>query len=449
MPDSARVPGPSDPASLDARFQAALGALALTPARALLAVSGGPDSLALLRLAAGNPSGLSFVVGHVDHGISPVSGQVAQLVESASRAAGFPFVSEQLGLGPGASETSARQARWQALGRLRTAAGAEWIVTGHQLDDQAETVLMRVLRGSGPAGLAGMSARDGRILRPLLSFRREELAQYVRRHQLDCWLDPANEDSRHDRVWLRRELLPRLAERWPAVTGDLVRAARDAGRWRAAWEQVIELLPGLDVQAEPKAISVAAGVLADYDSEMGAAVVRTLARRLGVVLGEAAAERVLGLVRGAASGRWVPLGGQWRAASAFGRLRLEQGPEPLGAAVLDPEAGTVSWGAWQLWVARDTAPPNQERRSQNAWFPVAAMTVRSPHFGDRMQPLGGLGHRSVARLLQEARVPQGRRSEWPVVELAGQPVWLPGVCRSQASLPEPGTEAVKIDAVHR
>lgn len=426
-----------------------MGALALPPSTALLAVSGGPDSLALLRLAANNPSQLSFVVGHVDHGISSESRTIALRVEAASRAAGFPIVSEQLGLGPGASETVARAARWQALRRLRFGAGAEWIVTGHQLDDQAETVLMRLLRGSGPAGLAGMSARDGRILRPLLSFRREELAQYVRMHQLDFWLDPANEDRRHDRVWLRRELLPLLAGRWPAVRSDLARAARDAGRWRVAWEQVVGLLPGLDVQAEPRAISVAGGVLADYDSAVGAAVVRTLARRLGVVLSAARAERVLDLVRGGESGRWVPLGGQWRAANAFGRLRLERSPEPVGAVVLLPEAGAVSWGAWQFRVARDTTPPHQERRGLSAWFPVAALTVRTPRAGDRMQPLGGPGHRSVARLLQEARVPRGRRSEWPVVELAGQPIWLPGVCRSQAGLPEPGTEAVKIDAVHR
>src|SRR6185312_4932745 len=99
-----------------------------------------------------------------------------------------------LTLGPEASETEARAERYAWLEALRSSLGACMILTAHHADDQVETVLMRVLAGSGPAGLAGMATRRGTLARPLLPFRREALVRYVRSCGLDVWLDPSNQD---------------------------------------------------------------------------------------------------------------------------------------------------------------------------------------------------------------------------------------------------------------
>jgi tRNA(Ile)-lysidine synthase len=435
---------------LEAQFKEEFRSLGVRRCCLLVAVSGGPDSVALLHLLAevAPEFGLTLVVAHVDHGISSESRAVAAGVAALAARLGLQCIERQLHLGASATETTARTARWQALRQMQHAASAARIVTAHHLDDQAETVMMRVLRGTGPAGLAGMSAQDGDVLRPLLSFRPEEPAQYLQLRGLGAWLDPANRDPRHDRAWIRNELIPLLQRRWPRVSQDLAGVGGDAGRWRAAWDDALDKLGGLDLRSEPDGISVAGGVLAGYSSAMGWAVVRAAARRAGATVSGASAERVMELARSGVSGRWVPLGDSWRASNAFGRVRIEQVVAAPERVAVTPASGTVSWGEWTFTLSHEMAPGRQERRGLTAWFPPGALAIRSPAAGDRMQPLGGPGHRAVVRLLQDEKVPLSRRRVWPLLELAGKPTWMPGICRSQSGLPEPGTEALRIDAVH-
>jgi tRNA(Ile)-lysidine synthase len=436
--------------TLDARFREEFRTLGVRHCRLLVAISGGPDSVALAGLLSSVAAefALALVVAHVDHGIARESGEVALAVTALAGRLRLPILQRRLTLGAAATETAARSARWEALRQMRDEAGAAWIVTAHHLDDQAETVMMRVLRGTGPAGLAGMSAQDGDVLRPLLSFRREELAQYLQLRGLGAWLDPANRDPRHDRAWIRNELIPLLQRRWPRVSQDLAGVGGDAGRWRAAWDDALNELGGLDLRSEPDGISVAGGVLAGYSSDMGWAVVRAAARRAGATVSGANAERVVELARSGMSGRWVPLGDSWRASNAFGRVRIERVVAAPDRVAVTPASGTVSWGEWTFTLSQEMAPWRQERRGLTAWFPPGALAIRSPAAGDRMQPLGGPGHRAVVRLLQDEKVPLSRRRVWPLLELAGKPTWMPGICRSQSGLPEPGTEALRIDAVH-
>ena len=142
-----------------------------------------------------------------------VATKVRQLAESYR----LPWLERRLALGTAASETTARTARYRALESMRREAEADVIVTAHHADDQVETVLMRVLRGSGPAGLAGMSLRRGRIVRPLLPFRRSDLARHLLEIGRSGWDDPANADSSHLRSWVRQELMPVLEARLPDV----------------------------------------------------------------------------------------------------------------------------------------------------------------------------------------------------------------------------------------
>lgn len=431
-------------------FRTHLVSLAPPPGgRWLVAVSGGPDSVALLDLLAGCRAelGVELVVGHVDHGIHPESGEVAEGVRRLALDYGLRFACRRLGLGPAATETAARAARYRALEGLRRETGADVVLTAHHADDQAETVLMRVLAGTGPAGLAAMPSRRGRLLRPLLPFRREQLARHVQEAGLWFWSDPANRDPRHLRSWLRSEALPLLETRIPDLGRRLLRVASQAGRDRAAWEAALGVLPGLDCRVEGGGVSLAAEPLSTYDDNLALRLVMAAGARVGCQLGFGRAARVLALARRGRSGGWVPLGSGWLAEVSFGRVRVARvAPPPPARRDLTGERGDATWGEWRFTWSRAPAPAHQERMGRTAWFAPADLAIRPWRAGERVKPIGGVGRRLVVRCLQEARVPRSVRGGWPALEHRGAIVWLPGVCRSDLLVPPPGTEALRVDA---
>jgi tRNA(Ile)-lysidine synthase len=431
-------------------FRRHLATLHLPAARALVAVSGGPDSVALLDLLhrTRDLHQLDLVVAHFDHGIHPASARVAEAVRALAATYRLACEVGRGELGAAAGETLARASRYAWLEATRVRLGAAFVFTAHHADDQVETVLMRTLRGSGAAGLTGMTARRGTLVRPLLPFRRGAMLTYVRGQGLSVWSDPANQDPRHLRAWLRGDVLPLLRTALPAVDAALLAVGRHAARDRAAWNAVLDLLPGLDFRRERDGFSVAARALSGYDSTLGETVVMTAARRVGCRLGPARAARVLRLAARGASGAAIPLGGGWAAEIAFGRLvldRTDRDIEPPAWALRPPE-GEGRWGRWRLRWRPEPAPPRQDRGGFTAWLASAPLVVRGWTPGERIRPLGGTGRRLLVRCFQDARVPRSRRTGWPVLADPDGAVWVPGVCRSDALLPEPGTEAVRVDA---
>ena len=431
-------------------FRRHLSTLHLPAGRALVAVSGGPDSVALLDLLhrTRDLHQLDLVVAHFDHGIHPASARVAEAVRALATTYRLAVEVGRGELGAAAGETLARASRYAWLETTRVRRGAAFVFTAHHADDQVETVLMRTLRGSGPAGLAGMAARQGILIRPLLPFRREAVLRYVRAQALPVWSDPANQDPRHLRSWLRGDVLPLLRTALPEVDAALLAVGRQAARDRAAWNAVLDLLPGLDFRREGDGFSVAARALSGYDSTLGETVVMTAARRVGCRLGPARAARILRLAAHGASGAGIPLGGGWVAEIAFGRLvldRTDRDIEPRAWA-LQPREGEGRWGRWRLRWRPEFAPPRQERGGFTVWLASAPLVVRGWTPGERIRPLGGTGRRLLVRCFQDARVPRSRRAGWPVLADPDGAVWVPGVCRSDALLPEPGTEAVRVDA---
>ena len=437
--------------SLLEEFRRHLPTLLLPPGRALVAVSGGPDSVALLDLLHRTLDlhRLDLVVAHFDHGIHPASAHVAEAVRALASTYRLAYEEGRGSLGTNVGETAARTARYAWLETTRVRVGAGLVLTAHHADDQVETVLMRTLGGSGPAGLAGMAARRGTIVRPLLPFRREAVLRYVRSAGLAVWNDPANQDPRHLRAWLRGDLLPMLRARLPRVDVALLTVGRHAARDRAAWTAALELLPGLDFRLERDGFSVAARALGGYDSAVGETVLMTAARRVGCRLGPVRAARVLRIAARGASGATVPLGERWRAEVAFGRLIVGRvaADAPVPAAwALAGERGEGMWGRWRLRWLPDAAPALQQRTALTAWAVPAVLVVRGWVAGERIRPLGGSGRRLLVRCFQDARVPRTRRAEWPVIAGPDGVVWIPGVSRSDALLPASGTEAVRIDA---
>lgn len=273
----------------------------------LVGVSGGGDSVALLDLLwrGREQHQRPLEVVHVDHGIHPESRRVSDAVEHLAEGYGLVCHVRRLGLGADCSETIARRERRAAMREVQSRTGAARVALAHHADDQVETVLLRVLRGSGPAGLAGMAPRRGPWIRPLLAVPRDELRAHLERHRLSAWQDPANRDTRHLRSWLRIAVLPLLEERLPDLRARLLDLAGQAGRDRRAWNAVPALPERLELEGSEGQLSVAAAPLRGYRSEVQHAVLAALGRRLGVPLGRRRLDRLSGLVASGRSGSGV------------------------------------------------------------------------------------------------------------------------------------------------
>ena len=187
--------------------------------RVLVAVSGGPDSMALLHVLARLQKSLGHqVVAHgVDHGLRREAKAELEAAAEFARTLGVPFGRTEVTVARGGNlQARARAARHAALRVAAIEAGARCIATGHHADDRAETVLLRLLRGAGPAGLAvlpprapGSEGTPPDLIRPLIAARRSAIQAHLARHSIAFAVDPSNRDPRYDRSRVRHELLPR------------------------------------------------------------------------------------------------------------------------------------------------------------------------------------------------------------------------------------------------
>jgi tRNA(Ile)-lysidine synthase len=196
----------------------------------LVAVSGGPDSMALLHVLAGlRGKGAFGLFAHgVDHGLRPEAGAELDLAETFARSLDVPFSRSQVTVGGGSNlQARARDARWAALRQAAGHLGADRIATGHHADDRAETVLMRILRGTGARGLGALPPLDGDRVRPMLRARRADVEAHVARHRIPHANDPSNRDPRFLRTRVRFEVLPVLERLSPQVVEHLCSLSDD------------------------------------------------------------------------------------------------------------------------------------------------------------------------------------------------------------------------------
>lgn len=195
----------------------------------LIAFSGGPDSVCLAALLSSIGLKRPLLGIHVDHGLDPASRKRAFRAQEIARRIGIDCLVEQVEPEQRSGiEAAARKARYQAFARHLEA--GELLVTGHHADDQAETVLMRLLRGAGPAGLAGIPHvrrfAEGWLARPLLDWSRQDILDWLERQELPWIDDPANLDAAFDRNFVRHQVLPLLKRRWPGVTTSIRRSGQ-------------------------------------------------------------------------------------------------------------------------------------------------------------------------------------------------------------------------------
>lgn len=386
--------------------------------RVLAALSGGPDSAALVvALAALRRMGAVAELWalHVDHGLRPGSAAEADSCQLLCDRLEVPLERARVTVGPGNLQAEARRARYAALRQVARRLGATRIATGHTRTDQAETVLLRLLRGSGARGLSGIPPRRGALVRPLIDRSRGEVLAFARQAGFSWLEDPTNRSPRFLRNRVRAEVVPLLERLSPSLERALARAAdllRDDERALDRRARRV-IVPGgacaqqRRLRAEPLAVR--------------RRVVRRLWREARGRTADLAAghvEAVLGLLRRGRPGR-VTLPGGFEARCAYGVLEIGPGGSapPAPAEVGVPGPGVYSIPGRPLQVAIDAAP------GAPVGWPLR-LGPRRP--GDRFTPRGGRGTKKLKAWLIDRKVPRQARDALVVLaDRSGRVLWLP------------------------
>ncbi len=400
----------------------------------LVAVSGGPDSVTLLHLLAAlaPTEGLQLVVGHVEHGLrDDARADMAFTADFATRC-GVPFyvrhvdVRARMAACGESLEEAARALRYTALEQMAGESGATRIATGHTADDQAETVLMRMLRGAGVSGLAGIPPRRGIIIRPLLSLWRREIEGYIAAKGLAYRSDISNTDRDILRNRLRLELLPQLEYLYaPGLRARLAHLALLAREDDAV----------LDAQAQAQfrahARPQAGGVLVpplDAPPAIQRRVWRTAVVALTGALADVSFEH-LAAVAALPVGRAVSLPGVQVRREQDGLFFFRDAAQPALTTAPLAVPGRAGWpgiGALSAKFAPLAPPVGGDDAMLDADMVQGPLTVRPWEHGDRFCPYNAPGARAVQDIFTDAGVPRRLRGQVPVVEDSAGIIWLAG-----------------------
>ncbi len=386
-----------------------------------IAYSGGLDSSVLLHALASLRYSHPFMLAavHVDHGLHADSAAWAEACAETCRNLNVPLTVRRVavaGIGTEGLEAAARRARYAAL--AEDLASGEILLTAHQRDDQAETVLLQLLRGSGLAGLAAMSARApfgaGERVRPLLRFSRASLREYAERNHLTWIEDPSNSDLRLRRNFLRAKIFPDLLRHWPEAAAALARNAAHV----AEGMQLLDELAEADLAAcrggdrrYPAALSVAAlDVLTPArQRNLLRAWLRTQgflapsARHLEAVLEQA---RHMPQSRQSCV-RW-PGVEVWRYRDLLAVLPGQTPPDPALAADWDLTRSFEIRGIGRLHTQVSTAPDAPRIR------PLRQVRVQLRRGGEILQLPGRRHHHALKNLIQAAGIPPWERGRLPL-----------------------------------
>lgn len=284
--------------------EAAVGGVLAEHARVVLAVSGGLDSMVLLAAAARVAREGVVAIATYDHATGPAARAAVKLVRAEGKKLGLVVAIGQADAGT-FDEARLRHLRWEFLNDVAEPMGAR-VATAHTLDDQVETVCMRVLRDAGARGLAGMYA-PSEIVRPLLGVRRAAVDVYARRNGVRFVEDPSNRAPRYFRNRVRHDLLPAIERVRPGFAMDLVELSRKAARWRSALETLVDSLEwSRDADGS---LSVGVDPLIHLDSRELRTLWPALGARCGIRFDRRGTERLASFTRASGTGATMQLSG--------------------------------------------------------------------------------------------------------------------------------------------
>lgn len=452
-----------------------------------LAVSGGADSVALLRLMLelAGELGLVLSVVHFHHKIRGAEADADQrFVAELAQQYRLPLrcgcgdapayaASQRLSL-----ETAARQLRYQYFSQVLGSGAVTKIATAHTLDDQAETVLLRLIRGAGTRGLAGIYPKlpvaneAAGIIRPLLGIRRTELEDYLRDLHQDWREDASNRDLKHDRNRVRHRLLPLLETEFnPAIRQVLADTAEIARAEEQFWASAVKSFNpegGRDAEGQSRSSAILpVKVLARQSLALQRRIVRAVAQELGMNLDFQQLEAVLQLVHGTGSALDLPEG--WQVCRRRpARKGLADG-EPViaferGSAETQPSAyeynlpipGEVVVTQTGKRISARLVDVNQSSRGDmfssgyncQLLDPLplgSVLRVRNWRPGDRFWPAHTKSPRKVKELLQGRHISGRERALWPVATVGDKLVWMRGFpVPAQFAIKPESAQAVEI-----
>jgi tRNA(Ile)-lysidine synthase len=389
----------------------------------VVALSGGPDSALCARLA--QETGMALRAVFVDHGL-PASRELREAAGSIADLLDVPFdvVTAHVDVGPGLEER-AREARYQAL--EQNLKPGEVIVTGHNADDQAETVLVNFLRGAGARGLGGMPRRRGVIARPLLDLTREEIRNAATEAGLPWIEDRANLDMRHRRNRVRHELIPLLEHDYSPSLRSIL--ARTADSMRADDQMLQERADDLPLRDDGEAVLIPAAAVTTLPPPVATRLVRRALRRARPPHpgSKREVEAVMAVARGET--RFAEIAGGLSICREGALVALYPGSvEPAGPVTIAPPV-VLKFDRWQIDVHESSRPPalrplGGRELILDADSTGGRLTMRAAGKGDTIDIADGT--KSVSDVLAEAGVPVRFRHRWPV--LVGQRVLaVPGI----------------------
>ncbi len=430
----------------------------------LLGVSGGPDSIAMLHImhSLSWDEDFRIAVAHLDHGLRPESEEEAEFVKETAAGLGSVCYVKRvdvrgLAVKEGMSvEEAGRTARYSFLESVRSETGCRVIGTAHHRDDEIETFLLRLFRGSSLQGLGGIPRVRGRIIRPLIGTDRAAITAFLRDGGIPYRTDPTNLDSDTDRNFVRNRILPVIRERFPDFAGPLSRTMDLIRKENLFLDELCDELFNKVVTEEERGLCINA---ADLCAAPEPLATRTVLRALYEVSGPRTrwtrnhVESVLETAGSANPSGKLNLPGGLVVRREYDRLRLiadpALDPQPAEIEVHGPGTIEIPWAGIRFTfkvIDIESVPVAYPAGRHTVWFDAEEqafpLKVRSRRPGDRFSPWGMEGSRKLKKELMESKVPVDRRANLALLVKGEEIIWIAGIRRSRFGAVGSGTRRV-------
>ncbi len=409
----------------------------------LLAISGGRDSMAMAEVFRSIRSRLQIglAVGHVDHGLRPESPFELEFVREYCREAGMPFFhacldGDMLHDDPGGVEHAARRERYRCLRQMADEAGADKIATGHHMDDQAETVLYRALRGAGTKGLSAIRPVSDRVIRPMLRVQREMIDEYCQKKNVRFVEDQSNADENFVRNAIRRRLLPVCRDIMPGSPAALARLAEVRRLEEDLLDEIVESDWSRYLKAVDDGWSGSVGEFLELGQGRRFLLIRKVIQRLTDAYPDL--ETIYRIESALESGNpssIVEIGGGWAAKRRYETVYFEKiSDEENGIASRPlPENGRIAMegvGVIDVISSAKDRMKNLKPGPDVAWLNPdrisGGLRVRSRRDADAYTRVGAPGMKKLNHMFIDAKIPVDQRDLIPVVCDEEGIVWVPG-----------------------
>ncbi len=440
--------------------------LSTRPVGVVVGVSGGPDSMALLhvlmRLSA--ELQLEITVAHLDHRLRSESGDEAAFVERTAKDLGADPRLSAADVAADACaagisiEEAGRRARYGFFEEVRCSVGADFIATAHHLDDQAETVLLRLLRGSSLTGLTAMSELQGRLLRPFARIPKSEIVDFLDSQGIPYVVDPSNLLPDTDRNYIRNRIIPQIQERFPGYATTIGRSADLLVREDAFLEQMTDNLVSEGVDLSPDCVVINRSILKDVHPVLVARLLRRAVYSLAgptVRLQMPHLDAATDLVRRGAASAVCELPSGYELVNRYDealirKARHESARESFSFDVTEPGVivcpGTGNELRFEI-LERAPAPlrsilQHTDQAVFDARILPLPLTVRSPRPGDRIKPWGMAGSAKLKNIFIDRQIPAEVRRLVPVLVKDDEILWIAGIRRGRAAPVTESTDKV-------